>query len=119
MIGLIASVVGEKAARPVFWAAMILIALSVLSVGYCSLRDDAADQAEQTTRSTDAIANAAQGAVADIMNQTRAETAIDAATAATKEEIGNAQDPAAVRAAVARNLCLRPEYRSDPSCAVR
>ena len=113
------SIVGEKAAKPVLCGAIALLGLAVLSVGYCSLRADSADQAEQTSRSGDAMANAAQGAVADIMTQTKAETAIDAATAATKEEIGDAQDPAAIRAAVARNVCLRPEYRSDPACAVR
>jgi len=114
-----ASMVGEKATKPMFWAFAILLALILFSIGYCSLRDGAADQAEQTTRSSDAIANAAQGAVADIMIQTKAETAIDAAAAAAKEEIGNAQDPDAIRAAVARNVCLRPEYRSDPACTVR
>lgn len=115
----LAAIVGEKAAKPALWLGIALLVLAVLSIGYCSLRDGAADQAEQTSRSGDAMANAAQGAVADIMAQTKAETAIDAATAATKEEIGDAQDPAAIRAAVARNVCLRPEYRSDPACAVR
>ncbi|KEZ00244.1 hypothetical protein AI27_08845 [Sphingomonas sp. BHC-A] len=119
MIELLATVVGRKAAKPVFGALCALLVLAVLSIGYCSLRGGAADQAEQTTRSSDAIANAAQGAVTDIMNQSKAETAIDAGVAATKEEIGHAQDPAAIRAAVARNVCLRPEYRSDPACAVR
>lgn len=115
----LAAIVGEKAAKPVMWGAIALMVLAVFSIGYCSLRDDAVDQAEQTSRSGDAMANAAQGAVADIMTQTKAETAIDAAVAATKEEIGDAQDPAAIRAAVARDVCVRPEYRSDPACAVR
>jgi hypothetical protein len=115
----LATIVGPGAAKPVFWMLLSLFALVILSIGYCTLRGGAADQAVQTTRSSEALGNAAQSAVADIMNQTRAETVIDAAAAATKEEIGNAQDPAAVRAAVARNVCLRPEYRSDPSCTMR
>ena len=113
------SIVGAKAAKPVMWCIIVLLAIAVLSVGYCTLKGGERDQARQTTKSSEALADAAKGAVSDISNQTKAETAVDAAVATVKEEVGNAVDPAAIRSAVARDVCLRREYRNDPACAVR
>ncbi len=102
-------------------AAIFLLLMVFGLVRACSgdtTRKEAA-QADQTVKSGDAIANAAQDAVGTVMNRTEAERAIDAATTELKEEIGNAQNPADLRTAVARNVCVRAEYRNDPACAVR
>ncbi|KKW93858.1 hypothetical protein [Sphingobium chungbukense] len=119
MIEMMASIVGPRAAKPVLWALTAMLVLILLSVGYCSLRGGEREQAQQTTKSSEAIADAAKGAVSDISNQTKAETAIDAAVATVKEEVGYAVDPAAIHSAVARDVCVRREYRNDPACALR
>ena len=119
MMDALTSLVGPRLAKPLLWLLITLLAIGLLSVGYCALRGGRADQAKQTTKSSDALAGAAKGAVSDISNQTKAETATDAAVAAVKEEVGNAIDPAAIRSAVARDICVRREYRNDPACAVR
>lgn len=119
MMGALTSLVGTRLAKPLLWILVTLLAIMLLSVGYCALRGGQADQAKQTTKSSEALADAAKGAVSDISNQTKAETATDAAVATVKEEVGNAIDPAAIRSAVARDVCVRREYRNDPACAVR
>lgn len=108
--------------KPVIRGVLIGLAVILLIVGVAALRscgDDPAPQAEQTTASGDAIANAAQDAVSTITNRTDAERAIDAAAAEVKEELGNAAVPADLRARVAPFVCMRPEYSHDPACAVR
>ena len=119
MMGTLTSLVGPRLAKPLLWMLLVLLSILLLSAGHCALRGGQANQAKQTTKSSEALADAAKGAVSDISNQTKAETATDAAVAAVKEEIGNASDPAAIRSAVARDICVRREYHNDPACAVR
>lgn len=99
---------------------LVMTALAAFTVAKCtgSNRKEA-DQAQQTTRSGEAFANAADDAVETVANRSEADLAIDAATAQAKKEIKDAKDPAAVRAAVVRSLCKRAEYRNDPACRVQ
>ena len=95
-----------------------VILLIIFGPGACSNRQ-AVEQARQTTRSGEAISNAAAEAIADIGNTTANESVIDEAVANTQEGIANAQDPAAVRAAVVQRLCADPRHRLDPACRMR
>jgi len=119
MIGLIATLVGEKLARPVFFGLLAILALIVLSIGYCSLHrsdDSAAKQAEQTSRSGEAISNAAGIAIETIGNRTATDDTIDAATENATKSIDNAQSVDDVRAAVLAGVCGQPSHRDDPAC---
>lgn len=119
MIALISSLVGPKLAKPVFYGILMLLAVAVLSIGYCSLKRGEAGQAKQTTRSSEAIADAAENAVAVVINANGREASVDAVVAQAEKEIDNAPDPAVRRAAALRAVCGLPEYRKDPACAVQ
>lgn len=119
MIALIASLVGPKLAKPVFYGVLALLAVAILSVGYCSLKRGATEQAEQTTKSSEALADAAEQAVAVVVNANDREASVDAVVAQAEKEIDNAPNPAARRAATVRAVCLLAEYREDPACAVQ
>ncbi len=111
--------INQRAARVVaFIAAAVIILIVILSVSKCG-NDKAVKQAEQTTRSSEAIADAASNAVGAVVKRTNAEKDIEAATAKAKEEIGNAASNAEIRAAVTNSVCLLPEYANDPTCKVR
>lgn len=117
----LAGIVGPKLARPLFYggAALLLVAL-IFTLGYCS-RDDKSDeleaQVEQTNRSGEAIANAAEMAIDRIGGQTATDEAIDAAVDNTVDRIEGAQDADAIRNAVIQGLCTKPSHRNDPACA--
>lgn len=121
MIALLTRIVGPKLARPVaFGLLAALVLLMIFVVVRCQPRDTTAQQqAQQTTRSSDAIADAASGAIATIENRTITDADIDAATDAAVEDIANAQDPVAVRSAVLDRVCRQASHRNDPACAVR
>lgn len=109
------------------WAARVVIAVvglgllaTVFTIGRCTRKPDTAGvQANQTTASSQAIANAATIAVGTIQNRSVTEKDIDHATAVAQLEIDNAADPAAVRSAVVSGVCANPAHRNDPACAVR
>jgi hypothetical protein len=112
--------VGEKAAPYVFFGAIgvaLLVALFALS--RCGHDTTAQQQAGQTTRSGDAISNAASSAIETIGNRTATDATIDAVTINAQEEIANAQDAGAIRDAVVAGVCGSPSHRHDPACAVR
>lgn len=104
------------------WAQIGLLAfvlvVGAFIVGRCSGPDQTA-QVRQNNKTAAAVSNAAKDAVNTVVNRSKAEIAIDAATAQAKEEIGNATTPDQLRAAVTRSLCVRPEYAGDPACRVR
>lgn len=97
--------------------AVALLVGAVFALGRCG-RPDASKQAEQTTRSSDATAEAAAVALNALEGRTANEQEIDRAVGMAVMEIENATDPDAVRAAVLGSLCDTPEYR-DTACAVR
>lgn len=111
--------VGPKFAKPALYALIVVTLLSTLAVGKCVLDNRAAKQAEQTTRSSDAIATAAEQAVATITNSSNREASVDEVVAQAAKEIDNAPTSSAARAAALNAVCVLPEYRLDPACAVR
>jgi len=116
----ITSIIGERFARPaIFGFVLILVFIAVFSIARCSRDDTAQRQAEQTTQSSDAIANAAEVAIGTIENRTVTEKDIDHATAIAEFEINEAADAATVRAAVLGGVCGQTSHRNDPACAVR
>lgn len=115
------SLVGARAAKPVLYVLAVLIALGlVFTLARCTRPDNAVvEQATQTTRSGEAIANAAGAAVLTIDNRAVTERDIDTATAVITENIDNAQNYDAVRAAVVAGVCRQASHRNDPACAMR
>lgn len=121
MIGWLIPLVGERAAKPVFIGLVVLLIFGVgFGLAKCSGRDDTAQrQAEQTSASGDAIANAAQDAVQTITNRTVTDRDVDQATDEAMKDIGNAVDPDSVRDAVLDGVCGQASHRNDPACKVR
>lgn len=121
MITFLAGIVGERAAKPVFYGLIVLLIFGVgFGLAKCTGRDDTAQrQAEQTTASGEAIADAAKDAVGTITNRAVTEDDIDRATDQAMKDIGNAADPDSVRDAVLDGVCGQTSHRNDPACAVR
>ncbi|MFK4871687.1 hypothetical protein [Novosphingobium sp. ZW T3_23] len=102
-------------------AAVVFVIIVAASLSQCSGDRDkqTAEQAKQTTTSGEAIADAAQDAVAKIETNRVTNEDIDAAVAETQENLDHAEDPAAIRAAVIAGVCGNPAHRSDPACKMR
>jgi low affinity Fe/Cu permease len=120
-LGWLAAVVGQRAAKPVFFGLLAVLLLGTMFLlGKCSNDDDEiAAQVEQTNRSGEAVANAAEMAIDKLEDRTVTDQAIDQAVASTTQEIGRAETADAVRAAVIAGVCDEPEHRHDPACRVR
>lgn len=118
MIIWLGRIVGPKFALPVLIVAGVLFALVFFAVVQSCTSDDT-DQVEQTTRSSEAIANAAENAVATVINANERDASIDEIVSQAEKEIDNAPNAAVARAATIRAVCLLAEYRNDPACAVR
>jgi len=119
MIVWLTGLVGRKLAVPVLIGAGLLLALALFGLVRSCSADRVTEQAEQTSRSGEAIADAAQNAVATVVNANEREASVDAIVAQAAKEIDNAPDPATARAATLRAVCLLAEYRNDPACRVR
>jgi glutamate dehydrogenase/leucine dehydrogenase len=118
---LLAKYVGEKAARPIFWAivALLLVAIGA-TLTRCNDRDDAAvAQIDQTKKSADAAHDAAVAAIDAIGKRHVTETDIDVAVTAATGEIDNAQTIDDVRNSVIASVCNNPAHSGDPACNVR
>lgn len=102
-------------------SALIIIVLTImlLSLTQCDRDNKEAVQAQQTTRSTEAVASAAANAVAALEDRTITERAIDDAVQTATKEINDAQSTEEVYAAVKSALCGRAAYVNDPACRVR
>lgn len=120
-LGWLAAIVGQRAAKPVFFGLLIVVLLGgMFLLGKCSNEDDAIQaQVEQTNRSGEAISNAAEMAIDKVENRTVTDQVIDQAVASTLQEIDRAETADDVRAAVVAGLCGQPEHRNDPACRVR
>lgn len=111
---------GARAAKLIVIVAVaLIIGAFVLFVAWHSHDPAPVEQAKQTTRSSEAVADAAQDAIATIGNRTATDAMVDAVTVNTVENIGNALDPFDVRDAVVAGVCSRAAHRNDPACAVR
>lgn len=121
MITWLATIVGPKLARPVLIGLTVLLLVGgIFLLGYCS-RDDKSDeleaQVEQTNRSGEAIADAAEMAIDTIGDRVATESTIDEAVERTVDRIEGAHDADAVRNAVIAGLCSQREHRNDPACS--
>lgn len=117
MIAWLVPLVGERLARPVFFAGMaiLLILITVIAVK-CSGDDGEAQQAEQTVRSGEAIAEAAAAAVDVIDDRRVTEADVAAAADQAAKEIGAAQSTQEIRGAVLKAVCAQASHRNDPAC---
>lgn len=115
----LAGIVGPRLARPVLIVGAVLLLLSVLGVGKCVYDRGERAQARQTERSSEAIADAAENAVAVITNRTDADRGIDAIVSEAAKDIENAPNAAVAHHAALSAVCQLPEYRKDPACTVR
>lgn len=105
--------------RWAIYAAIAVVALLALfALSQCNRDTTAADQAQQTTASSEAVADAAEVAIEVLENRTATEANIDRAVAAGTLEINNATDADAVRAAVLASVCPRAEFANDAACKV-
>jgi hypothetical protein len=118
---MIMAFLATKAGKIVGGVLGILLVLGlVYALGKCSDSDaDVAAQVEQTNRSGEAVANAAEMAIDKIGDRTLTDGVVDQAVAEVTQEIGHAESVDAVRGAVIDGMCGQPEFRNDPACRVR
>lgn len=118
MISLIASIVGPRFAKPVFYGVLVLLVLGAgFTLAKCSGGNRQAEQqAQQTTRSGEAYSNAVANGIDIIDNRTVTESSLAEATAAVKEEIGNAGSLDDIRTSLVTRLCQQPSHAKDPAC---
>ena len=117
MIAFLATIVGPRFAKPAFYIALALLALSILGVVKCSADRKAVVQIEQTNRSNDALANSAVDVVETYGASVNRAEAIEAATEIAQKDVDNAQDVSAIRDSVVRSFCLRDARKAgrEPS----
>jgi hypothetical protein len=97
--------------------AAVLLLGTVFMIGRCTGNDNELEaQVEQTTRSGEAYADAAEMAIDQIGAETATDAAIDAAVADTVGRIEGAQDAETLRNTVIQALCSMPSHRNDPAC---
>lgn len=119
MIRLLDGIIGPKTVKPLLIVLAVVVLVGGLGVARCVWKGGAAQQAEQTTASSEALASAAESAVETVTNANARETSVDNLVTEAAKEIDNAPSPEAARAAALRAVCLLPEYRADPSCKVQ
>lgn len=117
MIRTLEGIVGIKLARPLLIALAVIALILAFNAARCVWKGDVARQAEQTARSGEAIADAAQDAVSTITNATGRDADIDAVVAGAVLEIDAAGTPEEKRAAAINAVCQLPEYAGDEQCA--
>jgi hypothetical protein len=118
MIAFLTSLVGPRWAKPVFYVLLAVLAVVILSIGSCLFDKGAADQAKQTTKSSEALADAAEKSLETVVNANSRDASIDTLVTQTAEGIDNAPDAATARAVALGAVCRMPEYITDPACKV-
>lgn len=116
MISFLGGIVGPKTVKPLLIVLGVILIVSALGVARCVWKGEAARQAQQTTRSGEALTEAAEGAVEAITNAQGREVAIDTLVAGAALEIDAAGTPQEKRAAAINAVCQLPEYAGDPQC---
>jgi hypothetical protein len=119
MIPLLTPLLATKFGKPLLvGGTLLLLVAAIFLLGRCTGNDDELEaQVEQTNRSSEAIADAAEMAIDKIGDQAVTERAIDTAVAETVASIEGAQDADAVRNAVIAGLCSQHAHRNDLACA--
>lgn len=121
MIPFLTPLLATKFGKPAVIALGVLLLIgAIFLLGRCTGNDDELEaQVEQTNRSGEAIADAAEMAIDKLEGREVSAEAIDAAVADTVQEIDDAQSADAIHDAVVRSLCVRAEHRDDPACQLR
>ncbi len=119
MIRFLDGVLGPKSVKPLIIILGVILAVCAFGVARCIWKGGAAQQAEQTTKSGEALADAAENAVETVTNAHAREASIDTIVEEAAKEIDNAPSPEAARAATLRAVCVLEEYRLDPACTVQ
>lgn len=111
--------VGVRWAKPaLIGLAVVLVLAAVFALRSCG-GNQAAKQTEQTTRSGEAIANSAAGALGKYGAAVGNETTRAADVVQTNREISNATSRDAQRNAVLDRVCREKGHRNDPACKLR
>lgn len=100
------------------WIVLGLAVLLLFTVQGCVADWRQGSQAKQTEASGKAANRAGETAVGTVQERATTEAGIDAAVNDAMQEIDNAPNQQAARAAALRALCGLPEYRKDPACRV-
>ena len=118
MIPFLTPLLATKFGKPAVIALGVLLLVgAIFLLGRCTGNNDELEaQVEQTNRSGEAIADAAEMAIDKIGDQAVTERSIDTAVAETVASIEGAQDADAVRNAVIAGLCSQHAHRNDPAC---
>lgn len=99
---------------------LVLIVCAILMLSHCGGSDtDIAKQAEQTTKSGEAIQAAASDAIDTIGDRVATEHNIDQAVTDAQRQIDTATDPETVRSIVVASVCKQASHRNDPACVKR
>lgn len=98
--------------------ALILIAGCMLAIGRCSVERRGAVQERQNTAGAEAYSGAATDAVNTVVKRVDEDADVDTIVNQATQEIKNADDPAAARAAVVNRVCSLHAYRDRPECAM-
>lgn len=109
-------IVGPKMVKPLIIILGVILAITAFGVARCVWKGGAAKQAEQTTRSGEALTEAAESAVGTITNAHGREVAIDTLVAGAALEIDAAATPQEKRDAAINAVCQLAEYATDPQC---
>lgn len=112
---------GPTAAKMIFWVAVALLVLLVLSLGKCYYDRGAKTQIELSKGQAGAATASGRDAVDTVGNQAASEAKADRITKENDDAIRNADGASApvasgVRDAGLASLCRRAAYRSDPRC---
>lgn len=118
IIAWLGGIIGPKAAKPFLWGIGILALIALgFTLSRCGSDNTAAEeQAKQSTRTSEAYAEAVANGVAIIDNRAVTESALAEATVAVKEEIGAAASLSDIRSSLITRLCKQPEHAKDAAC---
>ena len=110
--------------RVIVATALLAFLIAFLSMRGCKDSRQEAQQAQQDTRSADAYAGAAKGAVLTVVKRSEEEVALKEVVNEAAKDIANAEGseqaiPPAARAAALRAACRLPDYRDEPACQVQ
>lgn len=103
--------------RRFWWVPLLALAVFAIAATTCSRKDAA--QERQNTASADAYAGSAKNAVETVTARASEEASVDTVVAQATQEIDDAKDPDAARAAVVSAVCKLRAYRDRPECAVQ
>lgn len=118
---MIETFVASRFFRPTIAAGLVIfIGVLILITAKCGRIDHTAErQAEQTTRSGEAITAAATDAIQIIGDRAASDRTVDDAVTTAMKGIDDAKSVDDIRRAVVSSLCQQAAHSGDPACRVR